>query len=192
MSRLTCAILVSLVTTLIPQTARGETVSGPPRLRWSVDARLGYATSWTTGQSYLGPATGLVGGWTLGVPMHVELGAAYHVGSIESAANDTLVYRSRRRSVFVHAAVGYNRTILAGRLLVRPRLILGSFFIVDEAELGGARREGVETRFALGPGVDFLYRFGALHAGLDARALFVPSHVAAPVGGLFGVFGIER
>ncbi|MDI3283521.1 hypothetical protein [Polyangium sp. 15x6] len=187
MSRLTCAFLVSLVTTLFTQTAHGETGH-----RWSVDARLGYATSWTTGQSYLGAATGLIGGWTFRVPIHVELGAAYHVGSIESAANDSLVYWSRRRSVFVHAAAGYDRTILAGRLLVRPRLILGSFFIVDEAELGGAMREGIEPRFALGPGVDFLFRFGALHAGLDARALFVPSHVAAPIGGLFGVFGITR
>ncbi|HVK68400.1 MAG TPA: hypothetical protein VM694_28275 [Polyangium sp.] len=190
MSRLTYAFLVSLVTTLIAPAARGE--APPARLRWSVDARLGYATAWTTGQSYLGPATGLIGGLTFRVPIHVEVGAAYHVGSIESAANDTLVYGSRRRSVFVHAAAGYDRTMLAGRLLVRPRFILGSFFIVDEVQFGGVMRQGIEPRFTFGPGVDILIHFGALHAGIDARALFVPSHVAAPIGGLFGVFGVEK
>ncbi|MDI1444529.1 hypothetical protein [Polyangium sp. 6x1] len=193
MSRLTCAFVVSIVTTiLMTPAARGEAPPTPPQHRWSVDARLGYATAWTTGQSFLGPATGLVGGWTFRVPVHVELGAAYHVGSIESAVNDTLVYWSRRQSVFVHAAIGYDRAMQAGRLLVRPRLLLGSFFIVDEAELGGAMREGIEPRFAFGPGVDILYRFGDLHAGIDARAFFVPSHVAAPIGGLFGVLGVER
>jgi hypothetical protein len=186
MPRLTCAAL-ALAIGLVAPAARAD--DGP---RWSLDARVGYATAWNTGQSYLGPGTGLALGVTFRVPIHLEIGAVYHAGSTVSAANDALVYWSRQWAVLAHAGVGYDVNLLARRLLLRPRVLFGGAFTSDTVQIGSDTRHTLDPTFTLGLGVDVLARFGGVHAGLDARALFVPSEVTAPIGGLYAVFGFER
>ncbi|MFS8070507.1 MAG: hypothetical protein ACMG6S_29430 [Byssovorax sp.] len=211
MSRLTCSAGLALAITVVAPAARGEGDGNaapapaargegpvkaapppPPRLRWSLGTRIGYAYAWNTGQSHLDLGTGLAGGVTLRVPIHLEIGVVYHGGSTISAGNDTTFYWSRQWSVLGHAAVGYEFRRFAERFVVRPQMIVGGVFLSDTTQNGATERHGVETLFMFGPGADLLVRFAGLHAGLDLRALFVPARVASPIGGIYGVFGFDR
>ncbi|WP_437476328.1 hypothetical protein WME75_26145 [Sorangium sp. So ce1014] len=213
MSRLTCAAGLALAITVVAPAARGEgdvnaapapaargerpveaapPASPPPPRRWSLGTRIGYAYAWNTGQSHLDLGTGLAGGVTFRVPIHLEIGVVYHGGSTISAGNDTIVYWSRQWSVLGHAAVGYELRRFANRFVVRPQMIVGGVFLSDTTQAGATKRHGVETLFTFGPGADLLVRFAGLHAGLDLRALFVPARVASPIGGIYGAFGFER
>jgi len=195
MSRLTLslALTLGLVSVAAPARGEGDTKAPPsPRIRWDLGARVGHAASWTTAQSFLGAGTGLAGGVTFRVPIRLELGVVYHAGTTVSAANRALLYWSRQWSMLGHAGVGYDISMFARRFVLRPRLVAAGVFVSDTTQVGAATRRGIEPVFGLGPAADILVRFGALHAGVDARALFVPSRVAAPIGGIYGVFGFER
>jgi hypothetical protein len=190
MSRLISALPLTLALVSFAEVARGDVVSGSSGRRWDFDSRLGYGASWTTAQSYLGFGTGLAGGVTFRIPVHIEIGAMYSAGSRVSAANESFVYGSRDWSMLTHAAVGYELTF-ARHLVVRPHAIVGGVFIVDSMRLGDLTRHDLESIFVLGPGTAVLARFAGFHAGVDAHALFVPSRVAAPIGALYAVFGLE-
>jgi hypothetical protein len=161
-------------------------------MRWDLDTHMGYAASWTTGQSYLGFGTGLAAGVTLPFPVHFEVGAIYSAGSIDSAANRTIDYWSRQWSVLGHVAAGYDFALFARRLVARPQAIVGCLLLADTTRLGAETRGGLDPLFTLGPGASLFVRFGDLHAGIDAHAFFVPSRVAAPIGAVYGLFGVER
>jgi hypothetical protein len=52
-------------------------------------------------------------------------------------------------------------------------------------------RQGLDPLLAFGSGIVMLAYFGHVHAGIDGRALFVPSRVASPIGGIYAVFGFD-
>jgi hypothetical protein len=164
----------------------------PPRgRRWELDTHIGYGASWTTAQSYLGLGTGIVGGVTFALPIHVEFGAIYYGGSNVFAQSGSFFYSAREWSTTVHVGAGFELSLLHGRLAARPKAILSEVFLSDTTQLGGARRHELDPMTALGVGGTGLVRFLGLHAGVDAQALFVPSRVAAPIGAIHGVFGVE-
>src|SRR4029079_17434582 len=133
--------------------------------------------------------TGLAGGVTLRVPVHLEVGLVYHGGSMVSAASRSIVYWSRAWSVVGPAAVGYDVALFARRFILRPKVLAGGLLRSESTWLGGVTRRGTEPLFTAGPGVDLLVRFAGLHAGIDARGLVVPSEVAAPMAAVYAVFG---
>jgi hypothetical protein len=194
MPRLTPLFALALVSIAPPSHAEShaEAVREPPEIRWDFGARIGYASPWTTAQSFLEAGTGLAAGATFPLHIRLELGVIYHVGTTVSAENASTLYWSRQWSMLGHAAAGYELAMFSRRFVVRPRLLAAGLFVSDTTQLGAERRSGIEPFFAFGPAADVLVRFGALHAGIDARALFVPSRVAAPMGGLYGIFGLEQ
>lgn len=185
MPRVIVALALAVAAVLVASPARAE----PPH--WELDSRLGYADSWTTAQSYLGVGSGLAAGATLRVPVHLEIAALYHSGSVVSAANESVFYWSRQWSVLGNAAVGYDIRVHGGCLVLRPQAVLGAVFASDTTRIGDATRRGLDVLATMGLGGAALVRFGDLHAGIDARALFVPARVAAPIGAVYGVFGVE-
>ena len=78
-----------------------------------------------------------------------------------------------------------------GRFVTRPSAILGAVLPSDTTRVGAASAGDVSPFVTVGPGVDLLVRYGTLHAGVDGRALFVSARVAAPIGALYGLFGVE-
>jgi hypothetical protein len=161
--------------------------AAPPR--WSIDSRVGYGASFTTAQSYLGAGTGVAAGVTFGVPLHVELGATWYAGSIVSAENASIVYWSRDWSVLAQAAAGWDFSLLTGRLVARPQIVLGAAFVSDTTLLAGEKRHTLEPRLTIGPGAALLVHLAGVHVGFDGRASFVPSWVAAPIGEIGAVVG---
>jgi hypothetical protein len=194
MSRLSVAALSIIALVLVSRAARADDAAAQARVeagpRWNLDARLGYAASWTTGQSYLALGAGLAAGLTLDVPIHFEVGALYHGGSTVMGENATIEYWSRNWSVLMHAAGGYQWTF-AQRFLLRPQAIIGCVVISDEMRLGDVRREGFDALFVGGVGLVMHADLGGFHAGLDLRALSVPSRIASPIGGIYAAFGGE-
>jgi len=193
MSRVSAAAVLVIGLGFGGAVARADdaTSQSGPGPRWHLDARAGWAASWTTGQSYLGLGVGLAGGVTLRVPYHLEIGALYHGGSTVSAENATIEYWSRNSSVLAHAAAGYDVKFDEG-VVVRPQLIIGCVVISDSMRLGEVTRKGLEPLFVGGFGLVALAEFEGFHVGLDMRALAVPSRIASPIGGMYALFGWEH
>jgi hypothetical protein len=184
-----------LVLGLLAVMSVARTTRAEAPLRWNLDARVGYGAAWTTGQSYLGLGSGLAGGVTFRTPIHVELGAVVYSGSIVSAANGTMFYWSRDWSVLVRGAVGYDFAVAgtgaAPRFVLRPQVVAGGVFIADTTRFGAdVHRSEVQSLVTFGPGAAALVQVGEWHLGVDGSASFVPSRVAAPIGAVYGVFGV--
>ncbi len=165
--------------------------AGAERATWSVDARAGYAASWSTGQPSLGFGTGLSGGVTFALPVHLEASATYYAGSVDSARNATIRYWSRQWSLFGAASAGWDARLVARRLVLRPKVVLGCVALFDTTELASSTRRGPDALLAFGPGLDALVMLGGAHGGIAGHALFVPSRVAAPIGAAQAVFGAD-
>jgi hypothetical protein len=192
MSRVNMAALLVIALCSAGAIARADDATAEPasRPRWHLDARVGWAESWTTGQSYLGVGAGVAGGVTLRTPFHFEVGALYHGGSTVSAENATTEYWSRNWSVLAHAAAGYDVSFDEG-VVVRPQLIVGCVVISDSMRLGEVTREGVEPLFLAGFGFVALAEFDGFHVGVDMRALSVTARIASPIGGIYALVGWE-
>lgn len=156
---------------------------------WTIDARAGYASSWTTGVSHLGVGEGLALGHTWASKLHLELQGLHFQGQEVSAGNATITYRAEYSSTQVQAGFGYGLAL--GRLLVRPYVQSGLSFVDGHTTVGTAKLRDEITRWMVGPSVAVLVRVSRFVVGVDGQAFFVLTTVAAPSLGVFGVFGIE-
>lgn len=195
MSRLMacCAVSVAITLTVSAVRAQDGSASAPPRLpiHWTYDARIGYAFAFTTGQSFMGPGTGLALGATLPARVHFDLGAMLYAGSIESGVARPMVFRSRQSSGTAYASAGYD--FMPHRVLtIRPCVLAGAILLASETRIGARAVREVTPLAMVGPALAILGRTRGFHFGIDLEAAFVPARVAAPVVASYALFGIER
>jgi hypothetical protein len=197
MSRLTgvlCVLTMALAvsSTCVARADESDSVeTGPSHHEgvWTIDGRAGYAASWSTGVSHLGMGEGLAVGRTFPSRVHVEIQGLHFHGEEARAGNESLVYRAEYASTQLQAAFGYELAL--GILRVRPGVQSGVSFVSGHTSVGTVQRRDDIARWMVGPSVTVLVHVAQLVVGVDAQAFFVPTAVAAPAAGLYGVLGIE-
>jgi hypothetical protein len=155
---------------------------------WTIDGRVGYAAAWSTGVSHLGVGEGLAVGRTWASGIHLELQGFHFQGAEVTASNAVLRYRASYSSLQLQGAAGYDFAL--GALRIRPSLCTGFAFVDGKTVVGAAKESDDITRWQVGPSLTVLVRVSRFVIGVDGQAFFVPSTVAAPSLGLYGVFGI--
>ncbi len=191
MSRLNALALVATLL-LAPSVARATEEaqrSTPPerRAEWTLGARVGYVAAWSTGVSHLGIGEGLAFGRTWRWGLHLELQGFHFEGDRDVAGNATLTYVSSYHSLAAQAGAGYEFAL--GHLRLRPGALAGVSFVDGVTKLGRAIVKDEITRGTFGPSFTCFVVLSRFHLGAEAQALFVPSDVAAPSLGVFGLFG---
>lgn len=173
--------------------ARTEAERTPtaPRLGpWELGPVLGYARAWTNGLSHLEMTTGLSADYELS--SHVTIGGSllHHFGSHEAAAGPGTRYHASVASSSADVRVGYSFWF-ADRLVVRPGLSGGLTWVTGSTEVGGLPRSNNTMLATVGPSMTFLVRVDRYLLGIEGDARFVPSHVAGPVGAIYGLFRVR-
>ncbi|HEY8073719.1 MAG TPA: hypothetical protein VIF62_06415 [Labilithrix sp.] len=169
--------------------ADGEEAVAKPsgRAAWTFDTRVGYAAAWETGVSHLGVGEGLAIGRTFGSGLHLELQGFLFQGASVEASNDAFAYRAHYSSTQLQAGAGWDLPLAF--FVVRPSLETGFVFVDGKTTVGPSKEHDAITRFVVGPSLAALVRVWHVSFGVDAQAFFVPSTIAAPSLGVFGVAG---
>ena len=194
MSRLIAALLAGFATLGAATGARAKEGAAPPASPakdavWTIDGRVGYAAAWSTGVSHLGIGEGLALGRTWGWGLHLELSAAHFEGQRITAGNAMLEYVASYHSYAMQAGAGWE--LRAAFLHVRPGVQSGVSFIEGKTKLGSLALHDDIARLMFGPSLAAFVQISHFHVGAAAEAFFVPSTVAAPTLGVFGLFGGE-
>jgi hypothetical protein len=181
------SFLLLLVLACAPNEASAEPTQSLPRKPWELGPMIGYGTEWTTGLSHWGAGVGLSLDYEL--RCHFTFGGAllHHLGGTESATGVRNAYAASARSDSSTIHAGYSFWI-ANRLLLRPELALLGTIVSGTSDENGVKRSNLALLGGFGPTGVVMVRAGSLLFGVEGDAWFVPSHVAGPVGALYGVF----
>jgi hypothetical protein len=200
LSRLSCAAAVALSVGVTPARAGAQTAvcseplraEGPRRHlgAWELGPVLGYARAWTNGLSHLEMTTGLSLDYELA--SNVVLGGSllHHFGSHEAAEGPGTRYHASVSSSSADLRVGYSFWF-AERFVLRPGLSGGLTWVTGSTEVGGLPRSNDSMIGTVGPSATMLFLVDRYLLGVQGDARFVPSHVAGPIGAIYGVFRVR-
>jgi hypothetical protein len=106
-----------------------------------------------------------------------------------SAGNEAIVYRTRYASTALQASAGYDLGL--GPLHLRPGLLSGVSWVDGRTTVSTVTLRDEITRWTVGPSLTAFVTIARVVIGVDAQAAFVPSTVASPTVGIYGLVGVE-
>lgn len=159
--------------------------------RFRASIRAGYGAVFTTGLSYLGTGAGLSIAYAI-TPSWVAdatlLGSQGESIRASNQGNGGFVYQSSYSSI--QSTLGAAYTGRMGPLRIRPGVRAGLSFVDGRTKLGASTMRDEHRLPIVGPHLEITVRlFSRFEVGVDGEAFFLPTWVAAPTAGLYGVAG---
>ncbi|MDB4937260.1 MAG: hypothetical protein JWP87_4232 [Labilithrix sp.] len=176
------ALLAALALLGVDRSARAAPES-------NVSLRGGYGTVWSSGVNYLNDGFGASIGHRFGLHLRVEVVALWSYGASVTAANSTIAYRSAYSSTQGSVGVGYEWRF--GALRLRPGARAGAIVTDGYTRVGTATMHDHHWLPIIGPSVEAVVLVARrIELGVVGEAFFVPTWIAAPAAGVYGVAGV--